>query len=247
MSDRPHQAQPGDAENPDTESTSPAAKRWHLRWLLPLAAVTVVLAAVAAWVGMRHTDAALVGTSLEGEQAPDFTLTDQRGEVVSLSDFRGRAVVLTFIYTSCPDVCPLTAENLRVATEDLPDDLRDRVALLAVTVDPDRDTESALQAFSREHGLDRNPNWHALRGDRDTLQPIWRTYGIDPGSMLSVPMHDGASGSGAATATGDDAVSGTLGHTDAIFVIDPDGREQVLMRSALDPADLTANLRAILS
>jgi protein SCO1 len=178
---------------------------------------------------------ALTGTDLGKRQAPDFALTDYRGEVVRLSDLRGKAVVLTFIYTSCPDVCPLTAENLRFAYDQLPAKARDRVALVAVTVDPERDTASALRAFSVEHRLDGNPSWWALRGDRATLEPVWAAYAIDPGQM--VPHREGASASPDAAAR--------LAHTDAVYVIDPQGRERVLMHSGLDPAALAKNLETL--
>lgn len=194
-----------------------------------LAVVAIVLLAMAAFGG--DDEVTLTGTDLDEAPAPAFTLTDHRGETVSLVDFEGKAVALTFIYTNCPDVCPLTAENFRAAYELLDEETRDDVALLAVTVDPARDTPEALQAFSDRHRLGDNPNWHALYGDQATLEGVWSAYGIDPGTML------GREGEG-----GDHNL---LAHTDAVYVIDPDGRERVLMRSDLDPAALAANLEAL--
>jgi protein SCO1/2 len=196
---------------------------------MPLLVVSVLLLVVTACGG----NTSLTGTDLEKHPAPDFTLTDYRGSNLTLSDFRGKAVVLTFIYTNCPDVCPLTAENLRLAYEQLSEKARERVAMVAITVDPERDSLDALRNFSIVHGLDDNPNWYAVRGERADLQPVWANYGVDPGRVLE---HR------------DNAVDpALLAHTDAVYVIDRDGKERVLMRSNLDPDDLAKNLEALTS
>ena len=182
----------------------------------------------------------LTGTDLGETPAPDFTLTDFRGEPVSLRDFRGRAVALTFIYTNCPDVCPLIAEKLRRAYESLPESDRDRVALIAVTVDPARDTPEALQAFSERHRLADNAQWYALTGDRAALEPVWQAYYIDPGMMIDDAPHNEADHEHAP------ATSTTLAHTDAIFIIDPDGKERVLLRADVDPDVIAADLQALI-
>ena len=119
-----------------------------------LIAAGVVLFAAALFVtGVLGGRAPLTGTDLGKQPAPDFVLTDHRGQPVRLSDFRGKAVVLSFIYTACPDVCPFLAENLRTAYEILPEEARDDVALVAVTLDPARDTQQALQHFIWNKGL----------------------------------------------------------------------------------------------
>ena len=162
-------------------------------------------------------------------------LTDHRGQPVRLSDFRGKAVVLSFIYTACPDVCPIIAENLRVAYEILPEEARDDVALLAVTLDPARDTQQALRDFTAVHRLANNPNWFALRGDPATLERVWRDYGIFPGT------------SAAPDGRGTPAAGGGMGHTDAIYLIDPEGRKRVFMRSSATPQDIAENLAALVA
>jgi protein SCO1/2 len=178
---------------------------------------------------------ALSGTTLDGRAAPDFTLIDQHGRTVSLRDFRGKAVALTFIYTHCPDVCPLTAENLRTAYELLPEAARDDVALVAITLDPARDTQQALQQFSATHGLADNPHWFALRGDPKALSQIWDDYGIYPGVILATPE-----------GTSMPALGGGEGHTDGLYIIDPEGRERAFLRSSATPLDIAGNLVALL-
>jgi protein SCO1/2 len=177
----------------------------------------------------------LIGTELDGRLAPDFTLTDHRGQDVRLTDFRGKAVVLTFVYTSCPDICPLIAENLRIAHELLPEDARDDVALLAVSLDPARDTPRALRDFSAVHRLADNPSWFALRGDPAALQQVWQDYGMYPGTGPATP------GSSIATTGGGE------GHTDGIYLIDPEGRERVFMRSSATSQEIAGNLAALLA
>lgn len=191
---------------------------------------------------------ALTGTDLDKQPAPDFTLTDQRGQTIRLSELRGKAVALTFIYTNCPDVCPLTAENFRIAYEGLPAKTRQKVALVAVTVDPARDTPAALQAFSATHRLADNPNWYALYGDQATLEQVWRAYGIDPGAAFLPTDHQHAAGASPVGRTpGSPAAVPPvqLGHTDAIYLIDREGRERVLMHSDAGSEALTKNLKAL--
>src|SRR5712691_249471 len=78
----------------------------------------------------------LVGDPLPSQLAPDFTLTDgPTGQVVTLSSLRGQVVLLTFLYTRCPDACPLTAETIRSARDKL-GGAASSVAFVAVSVDP---------------------------------------------------------------------------------------------------------------
>ncbi len=208
-----------------------APMAWFRAHLLPSLTVGVLLLTLVSLLAARVTqgrdDPALVGTDLGKKPAPDFTLTDQRGQTVSLRDFRGKAVVLTFIYTNCPDVCPVIARTLRTAHEMLPENARDDVVLLAVTLDPEHDTEEALQDFSATHKLAENPNWFALRADRATLEPVWAAYGIHPGPNWSTPEAHGP------------------GHTDAIYLIDAEGRERVFLRAGIPPQVLADNLVAL--
>lgn len=204
-------------------------------FLLIAAGILLIAAMLLAVRVIGGGEPALIGTYLDRQPAPDFTLTDHRGQTVRLGDFRGKAVALAFIYTSCPDVCPLIAENFRVAYELLPAEARGNVALLAITLDPARDTQQALQEFTALHRLADNPSWFALRGDPETLQRVWQAYGVYPGTSPATP-----------SAFGTPTVGGGEGHTDAIYIIDPEGRERVFMRSGATPQEIAANLTALL-
>ena len=220
----------------DSQVTPTRTMGLRQRYLLPMVAVGALVVALFALVMLRSSgEPALAGTELDGRPAPGFTLTDYRGQTVSLSDFRGKVVVLTFVYTNCSDVCPVIARNLQTAYEQLPEERQDDVAIIAITVDPERDTPHALQVFSERHGLDDNPSWYALRGDPGTLEQVWQAYGIYPGAMLATPTHG----------AGTPEASGGQGHTDAIFVIDPDGRQRALLRGYFEPAAVAHNIEAL--
>ncbi|HEU5361682.1 MAG TPA: SCO family protein, partial [Gaiellaceae bacterium] len=81
--------------------------------------------------------------------APPIALHDARGTPVTLAAQRGRYVLVTFIYTHCPDVCPLITQNLNAALRNLGAQQRGRVRVLAVSVDPKGDTAAAVRAYER--------------------------------------------------------------------------------------------------
>lgn len=204
--------------------------RFGRRTLLAACAAVPLIAA-----GCSRGEAELIGTKLTSSPAPDFELADHRGDVIKLSALQGKAVVLTFIYTHCPDVCPLTAVNVRATYDELPEETRSEIAWLAVTVDPERDSAETLREFSERFGLEMVPEWHAFPGARAELEPIWIAYGIDPGGIAEeIEAH--LSGSGRPY---------ELSHTDALYVIDTKGNKRVLLRADFDPADLAKNLRTL--
>jgi len=161
------------------------------------------------------------GTDLGGVPAPDFSLTDQFGKPVSLSQFRGKPVVLTFLYTPCPDVCPLIAERLHHVLRNLGTDAQ-RVGVLAVSVEPKRDTVAAALTFSQAHHM--TTSWHFLVGTQAQLAPVWKAYAIGAQQVWStVSMH-----------------------TTALYVIDKQGRERTLLDQDFTPTQLTGILQMLL-
>jgi protein SCO1/2 len=107
--------------------------------------------------------------------APDFALRDQNGKQVRLSDFRGRAVMMTFIYDHCPDTCPLIVGNLHAALEQLGAQARN-VQMVAVSVDPVGDTPKTVKRFLAAH--DMTGRMEYLIGSEKQLTPVWKRYGI---------------------------------------------------------------------
>jgi protein SCO1/2 len=144
--------------------------------------VTATLALVAA-LGVTlfgrpaaRDDGVAFAGSVRPEIPPqDFRLRDQDGKAVSLRQFRGQVVVLTFMYTTCRDTCPLTATQIRGALDDLDHD----VPALAVSVDPVNDTPARAKKFLFQRGLGHD-RMRFLLGSRAQLAPIWRAYGIQP-------------------------------------------------------------------
>jgi protein SCO1/2 len=108
--------------------------------------------------------------------AADFALRDQNGSVVRLSAERGKVVLLTFLYTNCPDVCPLIAAKLGAVLHELPRAQRADTRVLAVSVDPAHDTRAAVRRFVTAHRLPSQ--FHYLTGGTDELKPIWQSYNL---------------------------------------------------------------------
>lgn len=101
------------------------------------------------------------------KEAPGFALKDAKGRPVSLADFRGKAVVLHFIYASCPDACPLHADligRIQAMVNQTP--MRDQVQFVTITTDPVNDTPEVLEAYGPAHGLDP-ANWVFLTSGPD--------------------------------------------------------------------------------
>ena len=108
----------------------------------------------------------------------DFALSDQEGDVVQLSKLRGTVVVLTPLYTHCEESCPLTAQQVRGALDDLSGDEREGVRAFALSVDPANDTPDAARSFLVDRRVSGYLDW--LLGARSDLQPVWRDFGFAP-------------------------------------------------------------------
>jgi protein SCO1/2 len=99
--------------------------------------------------------------------APEFTLRDADGKTLRLKDFRNKVVVLHFIYTNCPDVCPLHAEliaKIQSLINQTP--MKGRVQFISITTDPKTDTPDILRAYGKSRGLD-SANWVFLTTNQD--------------------------------------------------------------------------------
>ena len=201
------------------------------------AVIVASLVGLASLAGCNKSKEKLTGASLDSVVAPDFTLTDQTGQTVRLSDQKGKAVVVCFIYTSCPDICPIIAASLHQSFTMLKPAAQGKVVFLAVTVDPLRDTPEALRQFTAQHSFNGVAAWHALYGDQPTLASIWSAYGIDPG-VIQQEVNRDLNGGTAPLAQS---------HTDAIYVIDPAGKERALLHSDFLPADMAKNLETLIS
>ncbi|MBI5878544.1 MAG: SCO family protein [Chloroflexi bacterium] len=164
----------------------------------------------------------LQGTNLEKDPAPDFALSDAAGRPFRLSEQKGRAVVLTFLYANCPDECPLIAERLRAANDQLGGDAAN-VRWVAVSLDPVGDTAPVVAQFLKAHRVESQLTY--LIGAREQLAPVWKSYfiAVTPGVSL-----------------------GALSHQSRVIVIDRDGLQRSNFRADLDTAALVNDIRIAL-
>lgn len=157
----------------------------RLRLTLVVVAVCLLAAlAGVALLGGRDGAGAAAGdatpTGLHGAlrparlRAPDFRLHDQDGRVVTMRAYRGRLVIVTFMYSTCRDTCPLTAQQIRGALDQLGRD----VPVLAISVDPVDDTPANVRRFLVEQRMTRRMRY--LTGTAAQLAPVWRGYGVQP-------------------------------------------------------------------
>lgn len=107
---------------------------------------------------------------------PPLVLHNYNGSLVNIANYRGRAVLVTFIYTKCPDVCPIIASNLGVALNSMGHAEASRVRVIAVSVDPRGDTRKAVEAFLRRHGVAGRMLY--LVGSAGELAHVWKTWGV---------------------------------------------------------------------
>jgi len=131
-----------------------------------------------AWLMHAGHHAAPAGAALPMiGPAPPFTLTTQDGHRLSLADLRGKVVVVTFIYTSCVDTCPLlTAKMTRLQTR-LGADFGPQVVFVSITVDPERDTPEVLRRYAEAHGATA-AGWTFLTGSPAEISDVARRYGV---------------------------------------------------------------------
>jgi protein SCO1 len=105
-----------------------------------------------------------------GVKAPDFRLKDQDGRTVTMREYRGRPVVVTFMYSHCHDTCPIQAQQIKGAL----DDLGHPLPALSISVDPARDTPKSVDRFNAEQGVGNRIRW--VLGRESQLQPLWQGF-----------------------------------------------------------------------
>ena len=181
--------------------------------------------------------------------APGFTLTDHFNQSVGLDDFSGSVVVLTFLYTNCPNVCPIVTGQLRDVYQELGRDA-DSVRFVVVSVDPERDTVEAAARYLSKWGLaDR---WRYLVGDRASLERVWESYYLDP--VIDDPETAGlVSSKRTPEPTGAiDALSAEIAerflviHSTPVYLIDAEGRRRVVFTAPLDSNEVVQDIRTLL-
>jgi protein SCO1/2 len=152
----------------------------RVRLTLMLVATFVLLGALAVVLFANDNGGGTGGPGFQGALRPPgippvhFSLKDQDGKVATLDQYRGQPVILTFMYSTCKDTCPLTAQQIKGAL----DDVGQSVPTLAISVDPANDTPLNARRFVNQQGLTKRMRF--LLGDQAQLAPIWKAYGIRP-------------------------------------------------------------------
>ena len=120
------------------------------------------------------TASAYNGHQLSRAEVLDFTLTDQNNQNFTFSQSIADVHVVAFIFTECPDVCPVITQSLKLVQDGLSDTDAQEVEFISISVDPRRDTPERLATFTELHGVD----WPHLTGEADVLAEVYNTFGI---------------------------------------------------------------------
>ena len=156
---------------------------------------------------------------------PAVTLTDQDGQPFDLIQTRGKVVILSPIYTHCPDICPLTTGKLKQLQDNLKGaGLSSQVQFVTFTVDPDRDTPDVLKRFSAAFNVDRT-NWVFLTGTSEQIQIMIKTLGIYVERVYYIQNTPFPESSLQQLPT--DAFY-LVNHSDILFLVDRQGRVRAL-------------------
>jgi protein SCO1 len=110
----------------------------------------------------------------KGVRAPDFSLRDENGRRVTMREYRGKPVIITFLYSHCKTECPVQAQQIKGALDHLGHDL----PALAVSVDPPGDTPRSIKSFNRKMGVTERIRW--IRGTEGQLRRLWKGFAIVP-------------------------------------------------------------------
>ncbi|MFC7517615.1 SCO family protein [Herbaspirillum sp. GCM10030257] len=159
-----------------------------------------------------------------GEWGKNLQLTDHTGKPRTLADFKGKAVVLFFGYTNCPDVCPTTMVKLTSAMEKLGKDA-ERVQVLMVTLDPKRDTQEVLGKYVPAF----HPSFLGLTGSEQQVDAVAKEFKVI--RVLQKPNEDGFY---------------TVDHSGQTYAFDPQGRLRLFFRDAQPAEDIVQDLKTLL-
>ncbi len=189
--------------------------------------VASLLCTVALLAGCKKAQPSFQNVDLTGNPsyARDFALPDTQGRLRTLTEFKGKAVVLFFGYTHCPDVCPTTLAELSNVLQRLGPDAK-RVQVVFITVDPERDTPEALERYITAFGS----NFIALRADDpEALKKVTRDFHVHYAKTLATKSNHYE-----------------MEHTAASYVFDPQGQLRLYVRYGQTPKSWVHDLRLLL-
>lgn len=192
----------------------------HRRGLLALALAPLLAATLA---GCKKAPVAYKGMDITGaEYARDFQLKDAQGQVRTLADYRGKAVMLFFGFTQCPDVCPTALTRAAEIRRLLGDDGQ-RLQVVFITIDPERDNPTVLGAYTQVF----DPSFVGLYGDLEQTAAAAREFKV---YYKKVPT----------------GTSYTMDHSAFSYVFDPQGKPRLVLRHEQSAKDCADDLRQLL-
>ncbi len=176
-------------------------------------------------LGCSSKPASFIATDLTGADfASAFTLTSPAGKTVQLSDFQGKAVVVFFGYTRCPDICPTTMSDLAKAMKILGDDAN-RVQVIFITLDPERDSAELLQQFVPAF----DARFIGLTGTPQQIQQVTQTYKIFVQKQA------------------DKQQQYTIDHSAGAYVYEPSGKLRLYFKYGQSAEDMAHDLQLLLA
>tara|TARA_R110001606_G_scaffold84779_4_gene192658 strand:- start:1645 stop:2298 length:654 start_codon:yes stop_codon:yes gene_type:complete len=182
--------------------------------------------------GQREARRAPTRTSGEALIGGPFTLVDQTGQVVTEADFRGRAMLIYFGYTYCPDVCPFSLQIMAAALEQLEPEQRARIQPILITIDPQRDTVDQLAQYVASPAFP--PDLAGLTGTPEQIADVAGAYRV---AFRRSPGEDGQDD------TGDDYL---MDHSSIVYLMDFEGRFVDVFSHGSDPQTMAARLQEFL-
>ena len=221
--------------------------QWKQKLQLNLAFVFLIGTALLYPVSCS-TDHQFNGTVLTSKQsARNFVLTNQLGLKVKSTDYIGRPVLLTFLYTDCSDVCPITVAHIKSVSE-LLNSQRLKFNIVAVSLDPERDDVITAKNFSIRLGMD--DFWEFLVGPRDSLELVWEDYYVKP---VDTRRH---SGQQIQAATNPKTVTSSLEqaftekyeilHSNPIYIVDKHGVPRVVFTPPINASEIAEDLKVFI-
>jgi cytochrome oxidase Cu insertion factor (SCO1/SenC/PrrC family) len=192
---------------------------------------------------MKPVAAVLAGLLLSAcakppvETMPPFALVDQSGTIVRSESLRGHAVVVSFVFTTCVEACPLiTAQLARAQARARAEKLDGRVRFVSITLDPVTDTPEVLRRYADAYGIDLT-TWHFLTGASDDVARVIHAFGLTTGRWREAGARWRGAGFG----------RHPIVHGSLVVLVDGEGRiAEARTDLELDPTRLLASLRKLL-
>jgi protein SCO1/2 len=151
----------------------------HSRVLVAVLLGTALLpSVVSSHIPIPPKEPSEIGRRVVKKAVPEFKLTDQDGKPFEFSSTHGKLVLVTFIFTTCPDVCPLLTAKLAAIQRAMEEKKTRDYALVSITTDPERDGTAILKDYANRFKADLK-HWSFLTGSRRELTKVWKVFGVN--------------------------------------------------------------------